>query len=803
MHEAVLRALLALVLLAGLAGCESAEERAAAHLKRGQELVAAGQDAKARLEFANVLKIDPDSLPAHEALARLYERQGDGAAMAGHLQRIAERDPANLWAQTRLAELMLGAGQMQGALDHAEAALKAAPDNAEALALRAAAAFSMDRQEEALADAARAVAIEPDQPLAGGVLVRGRVAAKDLAGARALAERYLAAHPENEDLNRLHLGIVLEQQDVAAAGESLARLVALKPDDLDYWTALLQWHLETGDPAGGFARLRDRVATLEDPWLAGRFAELAGLLATAMRENAGAEAARAELARLAETAARPWIYRRMLAAFDYANDRPEAARAALEEMIAKAGPEAAAAARVMLARIELTEGHPAVAATLIEAVLAADAANTEALELRAMLRLKDGQPEAALTDLRLALGEAPDNPGLLTLAAEAQLRLGNRTLAGESLGQAMQATGYAAAETLRYAEFLIEEGRAEAAEAVLSEAAQHRPAERAILLKLADLRLSLGKWLEIEPVIAALRKLDARTEADRLQAALLQSQQRYDESLEILKNLSGPEDTRKQAMGQLIATYLAAGRRGEAEAYLAAVLAETPDQPQALYLSAAMKEDEGDLPAAEALLRRLVAAAPDTVSSHEVLADFLTRHGRPAEAEAATRAGLDRLPGQPVLMLRLAMLREKAGDPEAAIGIYEEMLAAGETSLVVINNLVSLISDHQAGDPERIAHARRIAAPLQGSRNPAFRDTYGWLLHLDGEDDAALAELIPAAHELPDNPWVRYHLGIVLARLGRGEEARTHLEAALKLGGETGFAAAPRIRSALEELTKG
>jgi tetratricopeptide (TPR) repeat protein len=46
-----------------------------------------------------------------------------------------------------------------------------------------------------------------------------------------------------------------------------------------------------------------------------------------------------------------------------------------------------------------------------------------------------------------------------------------------------------------------------------------------------------------------------------------------------------------------------------------------------------------------------------------------------------------------------------------------------------------------------------------------MQDTYGWTLYLNGEFEAALRSLKPAAEALPDNPLVIYHLGMTYASL--------------------------------------
>ncbi|RMH52183.1 MAG: tetratricopeptide repeat protein [Alphaproteobacteria bacterium] len=796
-----LRLVLAGLVLLGLAACESAEERVAAHLAQGRALVAAGQDAKARLEFANALRIDADNVAAHLELARLYERTGELRPMLGHLNRLVELDPANPWVRGRLALISLAAGDPDTALAHAEAAVAAAPQDAGALAARAVVRFAMGRTEAALADAQAAVAVEPGQPLAGHVIVRARMVAGDPEGALAELDGFLARHPDDVELNALRLALLAQLQREEELGAQLVRMTELTPDAPDYWALLVQWHLRRGDFAGAFDRLAARIARPTPAPLGTQLAQIAGQLADQLAARDGPEAARAALARLAEAAESPALYARLLAAFDHAHGRTAEAVAALEAMIA--GPDAAAAAeaRLMLARIRLSADDRAGALKLVEAVLEADAKNTEALAIRAALALEEGRIEAAQNDLRVALTESPENPALLTLMARSHVLAGNRTLADQALAGAMQAANYAPGETLRYAAFLVEDGRAAAAETVLTEAARRHPAARELLLRLAELRLQLGKAAEAAEVADQLARLDGDDQlADRIRAAALYGQKRYDESLAILERLAADPAERDRALAALVSAHVAAGRRDRAVALLDQILQENPDHPQALLLSAGLAEEAGDIATARRRLEHLRAAAPDDPRGHLALIALERRQGRIDAARAVLDAALAILPDDPDLNMVRAGLAEEAGDIETAIAGYEKVIAARPAALVALNNYVSLVTDHHPNDAERLARLRVMAAPLRISRIPHFRDTYGWLLHLSGDDAGALELLVPAAEELPDNPWVRYHLGMVLARSGQAEAARGNLEAALRLAGDGAFPPAGRIRETLAGL---
>ena len=82
---------------------------------------------------------------------------------------------------------------------------------------------------------------------------------------------------------------------------------------------------------------------------------------------------------------------------------------------------------------------------------------------------------------------------------------------------------------------------------------------------------------------------------------------------------------------------------------------------------------------------------------------------------------------------------------------------------------------------------------------PAFQDTYGWLQTRTGNPQRGVADLEAAARALPDDAMVQVHLGLTYLALGRTEDARGLLQAALALAGDSPL---PAFQKAKAELAK-
>lgn len=784
---------LGIVLPLALAGCKSTEERIEDHFTRGQAFVVAGEDEKARLEFANVLGLKGDHLPALREVAALYERAGNLQDMASHLLLITEIDPGDWDARMRLARLLARTGQLTIAIDKIGEVLEGNPHHVEALALRAAVSYQLGDVSGALVDAARAIELQPMHPGAGAVLVNDRIQNADYDAAHQLNTHYLTANVQDLNLNLLHLQILSKMGRVDAIGPQLVLMVDRFPDLPRFRIGLAEWHAEAGNVDAAIEQYRAFSAVL--PGETGPALELVGFL----QRHRGDAAARSELERLAETSTPAFPYQIALARFDVGLGDTQTATARLATLGTTAEDQADRhTAQIMLAGLKLEADDMPGAAALSDAVLAENPDDAEALAIRANLLLRKGDVEPALVDLRRAVTLSTQSPGLYLLLAEAYRMSDNDTLSGENIARAMQLAEYAEPYTMRYADYLEQRGRLGAVETVLTEAARRRANSRAILSRLAQVRLRLGMWNKAEDIASVLGTLDdGAGVAARIRAAALSGQDRHGESLAMLRDLTNAAAAPGAVLRDLIAAYIRAGQPDEARAVLERVLARTPNNAQALALRSAFHEADGDPASAETDLRATILADPAHPMGYELLADLYARQGKTALREAVIARGLEQNPAFAGLRLRRAGDREIAGDVPGALAEYEMLLEQAPGYLIAINNVVSLITDNYADDPGRLAHALQLAPQLAGTPVPQFQDTYGWALYLGGDVQGALRALIPAAEMLPDNPWVRFHLGMALSKAEQHEAAARHLRAALDLAGDATFAARPVAEAAL------
>ena len=144
-------------------------------------------------------------------------------------------------------------------------------------------------------------------------------------------------------------------------------------------------------------------------------------------------------------------------------------------------------------------------------------------------------------------------------------------------------------------------------------------------------------------------------------------------------------------------------------------------------------------------------------------------------------------------------MEELQGDYEAAIAGYEALLKEQPGSLVIMNNLASLLSDHRS-DQASLDRALSLAVSLTKTQVPQFKDTLGWTQYRQGDFKSAIELLEEAQQALPNLALVRYHLGMSYLAAGELAKATEQLKKALELLPTSGGVAEDELRSALKKV---
>ena len=764
----------ALLLGLALAGCGSPEEKAQEYLASAQKFMADNEMGKADIELRNALKLNPRLAEAHFLRSRVLESKSAFQDALRELQSTVQIDEGHLEANLRLANIYATTRQIDEAQAAIDRARKAAPDDFRVVRAEAMLLALDSRLEEALAMARKALAASPKdldtQVLLGGILLQ----MKDYPGAAALLSDALAQHPDADQLYLLQFQLQAAQQQVDAAVATLRQLIALKPDKISYRQGLAVYLARNQRPADAEAVLRQAVADIP----ASKEAKLAlasflsttdvGAAAEALKgfiARGGADTVQLQLA-LAELYTRQGDLDEAVVVYQSVSGAEDKADSLL--------------ARNQLARIAFKKGNPTEASSIIEAILADDPGNAEALVSRAGLRLASRETGAAISDLREALGQDPGLVRAHILMAQAQLQDGAMDLAAASLVDALKIEPGNEDAAVQLAALLMRERRFDKALEVLKPLTRGgRSSVRAQQIEL-QARLAMKDWAAANELAGKLGASGNNPQYQQYIAALaLQAQGKHAEAIDAFSAVIAAQPDMVGALAGIVRSEREQGKGAAALERVAAFIAAHPDSLEARQLLATELLRDGKLAEVKVALDAGLAKDPAWLAGYRGLGILALREGKPAEALAAYDRALAVKPDAVEFKLLAASLLEK-NDKTAAEARYRDVLATNPAADVAANNLAVILAA-DGKDKVRLEEALVLARRFENSGQPFFADTYGWILYMQGDYAKAATILDRVVKAAPEQAIFRYHLGAALYQTKDLPGAKLQLAQAEKL----------------------
>lgn len=780
----------ALLLASVLAACDSAEERAEQHFQSGLALMEEGDYDRAIVELRNVFELNGSHREARHKLAEilLLHKDNPRGAYSQYL-RLAEQYPDDLDSRINLAEIAFRGGDWDEMERYGAQAQELDPAAQRVKAINAVRDYRKavldenepDRREQARA--VRALLEEmPENTMLRSITMDSSLRDGDLDSALASVDKLLESDPNNLLYWRQRLTMLAQLNDMDAIEVQLLEMVERFPNDIENKQTLLQFYMsrDKSDEAESFLRKQLASAAADDP------APRADLIAFLLQIR-GTDVARAELEKAIAEEAKPVPFQNMLAAIDFASGEQTKAVAALEAIVEGAeSSEETRTTKIALARMLVSMGNEVGARTRVEEVLAEEPENIEALKMQAIWQIRGDDTDTAINNLRVALDNSPEDVQAMTLMAEAYLRAGRPELHAEFLALAADASGNAPAESIRYANVLIEAERYLPAEDVLIPALRLAPRDPNLLSLLGTLYLRMEDTARAEQVVASLRAIEDNPEAarfaDGLQADLISRQNGVGEAVTYLESIANAADATMSERVQLVRARLATGDAEAALELSRTLLNEDPDNQVLQAMTASVEAASGNLETAAAMYRDVLAENGQIGAVWLQLAQVEDRMEGGTDGAAVIAEGLSVLPEDPNLLWASASFKERGGDIDGAIEIYETLYERNSGSIVVANNLASLLSTYRQ-DEDSLTRAWTVARRFRDTDVPAMQDTFGWILHRRGESAEALPYLEAAARGLPNDALVQYHLGAAYQTLARPDDALAQFRKAVQIAG--------------------
>jgi len=221
-----------------------------------------------------------------------------------------------------------------------------------------------------------------------------------------------------------------------------------------------------------------------------------------------------------------------------------------------------------------------------------------------------------------------------------------------------------------------------------------------------------------------------------------------------------------------------AGKLREAEQIYRQILAQYPDQPDALHLLGIIAHEAGKYPAAAELIGRAVALSPARPDFHGSLGLALGAAGKLEEAVAEYRRAIELKPDLAQAHNNLGLALAATGRIDDAIGSFQQAARVAPQLADPPYNLANTLKDFGRLDEAIAEYGRAIA--LQPSWAQAHNNL-GVALKLKGERVLAAEAFSRAAALAPNDAMAWNNLGEAQCELRQFEQAIASCRRALAL----------------------
>jgi tetratricopeptide (TPR) repeat protein len=426
--------LLGLILCLAISACSSPQEKRDSFMAKGEKLEAGKDYVRARLEFKNAIKVDPQCVDCYAGLARVEIALKNFREAYAAYYRAVDLAPERMDIQLALGQLLLLGRSADKAEEKARFIISKEPDNQNAQILLAMAlTFQKDKREEAL-DLLKKIRNDyPARP--EGYILAAKILSSQgyISKAESILRKGIENSQEPRPFLQAILSIYLQQRDWDSVLDVAKELESLAPDEARSHQMLAQIYEQRGEidlAKEAWQKALDKepdnsllVLALSQFWLRQqKYSEAETVLREALGKNPEVLELRLALARLLTITGR-------------GSDALDVLEPVQEKDISKLQRTALLNEK---ARILYYMGKLDRSENLVSEILKENPKNPSALLIQARIALVRREGALAVTALRTLLDDAPDNNEYRILLAQAHLINKEFKLAEDQLRRATQ-----------------------------------------------------------------------------------------------------------------------------------------------------------------------------------------------------------------------------------------------------------------------------------------------------------------------------------------------------------------------------
>lgn len=784
-----------LIMVLMLGGCSSPAEKKQKFMNKGTAFYEQGDYVKALLEVRNAITIDPEYAEAYYLAAQISLKQGKAQDAFNFYRKTVEKQPDHAGANLELGRFFLANRELAMAREKADLVLAKEPDNMQAQLFQGALLLAEDKAGEA-------------KELLEGLLSRGAGEANlymllaavyhklnEGEKAQAVLEQGAAANPQSVALHMALIDYYVKNRQVERVEPELQQICAIEPDKPEHVLRLAAYYWQMKRQAEAEALIQGLVEKHQDKEKMYNDAAQFYLTRHAPEQ--------AEKLLLAGLAGHPKSFglRLLLKDVYVSQQKLDKAIAVLRECLAM-GEENAdyVAAQRGLAELYYRLGSIDEAEEYVAEALKKSPQDLDSHLLNANLLQLKGELELAIAEYRVVLQGRPNAIPVFMQLAEAYSLNRQLSLARETLQQALKIEDESPQVLAAMARLAVLQQEYPEAEALLQRIVRKQPDNPGAMADLADFYLAHEKLEKAFPLYQQIvDQAPTNAHAYLKLAAFHVREKKLDKAVATVASGLNRLPDSALLLEYYVRLAIERQRPEEARPMIEERLRNRPQDILAHILSGAVATAAKDYPAAEQAYRKAMALDENRPDSAASLAHLLVLEGKGEKGVAEAEQRLAEPPRTIGAYLLLGSLYEEMKESGKAITVYERAVADYPENWIMHNNLAYLMSEH-AASPAELDRALELAkkAQLLDPENAAVLDTVGWIYYKKGKMSQAQAALSLVTGRNQNNPVFQYHLGMVLAKMGKTEEARERLK--LAVDSKQPFSGKEEAARALREL---
>lgn len=779
-----------------LHGCGGAESRKAKYLTSAQEYYDQDDCKKAKLDYKNVLQIDPKDAAGRIGLARCLVQDQEWRNAYQLLSSVVADDPNQLDAKFELAKFYIIAGESDKSYEFIEEILKQDPQHAGAIALRGISHIKNSTLVAARTDAKEALAIDSTNLLAVTLMSALHIKDEKPDEAFDLVRNTIQAASGNKrkvkELQVLLIGMYGQAGRIAEAEPVFKDLIEKYPDKHQYTNQLAAIYAQSEQLDKGEALLLGAIERSDKD--NNRILSYINYV----HQYRGEEQATAELEKYAgENKAHPRLKLALGGRYLRAKKQDEA-RIIFEELAQSTSISESNEAKNQLAFMHLKKGEADKASVLVEEVLQESPGNLRALMMRGTMALAQRDAPQAITDFRTMLRDQPNNLSVIRQLASAYILNGQEDLAKDVLQKAVEIDASNKDLSLLYARLQGKDKEFESAISTVNEVLLTNQDDIASIKTLFDLQIANKDYVGAKDTAERIKLAsDENPLGYYLSGVLLQNEKKYDQAeKEYLASLEKNPRANEPLSG-LVRLYMGQQKTDKALAFLNSIIEKDPEYLVPYNLRGEVGIAIKDYKLATDSFEQAIARNEKWWVPYRGLSLAYAAQGNTEKSMQSLQRGFDNGANIERLGIDLALMQYRLDQRDAAINTYEKIIKKVPNSALAKNNLAMILVDDDANE-KSIAKALKYISDIEDIKEAASLDTVGWVHYRAGNLEKSIQILTQAVELAPEAAELHYHLGMAYADQGNSDKAKEHLKIAT--ASEQNFTGKQEAQSKLERL---